>query len=104
AVGDAGQSAKARRARDQLCHPGTSLQRLSQRGSLATAVPRERHVMGQQCLKSRQVALLGRLEEADRQLLLLLARGLEAGPPLVDVPPCPAGELAHVVLALPDDL
>jgi hypothetical protein len=39
-----------------------------------------------------------------RELVTLLARGLEARPPFLHVPARPHRELAHVVLTLPDDL
>jgi len=48
--------------------------------------------------------LLGGREEAGRELLLLLARGLEPGAPLLDVPAGPRDELAGVLLARGDDL
>ena len=60
--------------------------------------------MGQQLLQPLEVALLGGREEAGRELLALLARGLEPRAPLLHVAAGPRGELAGVLLARPDDL
>ena len=60
--------------------------------------------MGQQLLQPFEIALLDGREESGRELLPLIARGLEPGAPLVHVAAGPCGELAGVLLARPDDL
>jgi hypothetical protein len=48
-------------------------------GRLAAAVAVEHHVVGQQLLQPIEIAVVGGREEAGRELLPLLARGLEPG-------------------------
>ena len=60
--------------------------------------------MRQQGLEPGQIPLLGGGEKPLGELLALLPRGLEPRAALPDVTPGPARELAHVVLALADDL
>jgi hypothetical protein len=62
------------------------------------------HVVRQQLLQSLEVTLLGGREEVGRELLSLLARGIEPGAPLVHVAAGACGELAGVLLAGADDL
>src|SRR4051794_40332857 len=74
-------------------------------GRLPAAVAVEHHVVGQQLLQPFEIALLRGRDEAGRELLRLLARGLEAGaPPLLHVAAGPCGELPGVLLARADDL
>ena len=56
--------------------------------------------MGEQDLKPGEIAVLGGREEPSCKLVLLLARGLEARPALLDVTSGARGQLAYVVLAL----
>ena len=103
-----------RRSRDPLAlpHPGAqrardalaALHRARERGRLAAAVAVQHDVVGEQRLERLELTLLGGGEEAPRQLVALLARGLEARPALLDVAARPCRELARVVLALADDL
>ena len=74
-----------------------------QRRRLAAAVAVDDDVGGEQLLERREVAVLGRGEEALGELVAMLPRGLEARPALVDVPSRADDELAAVVLALVDD-
>ena len=63
--------------------------------------------MGQQLLEALEVAILGGREGADRELLALLARGLEPdppAPPLLHVAAGASGELAGALPARADDL
>ena len=73
-------------------------------GALPPPSPRKNDVVGQQLLQPLEIALLGGREEAGRELLALLARGVEPGAPLVDVAAGPCGELAGVLLARTDDV
>ncbi len=59
------------------------MDRACEGGRLAAAVTVEHHVVGQQFLQPSEVTLLGGREEAGRELLPLLARGLEPGAPLL---------------------
>ena len=85
-------------------HLGATVDRLRGGGRLAAAVAAEDDVVGQELLQPFQVALLGGREEARRELLTVLARGVEPGTPLVDVTAGPGGELAGVLLARADDV
>ncbi len=85
-------------------HPGAAVDRTCEGGRLAAAVAVEHHVMGQQLLQPFEIALLGGREEAGREHLPLLARGLEPGAPLLHLAAGACGELAGVLLARPDDL
>ncbi len=60
--------------------------------------------MSQQLLEPFEIAFLGGGEETGRELLLLLARGLEARPSLRHVAAGPCDELAGVLLARADNL
>jgi hypothetical protein len=73
-------------------------------GYFAAAIAAEDDVVGEQLLQSVEVALLDGGEEAVRELLAPLARGLEARPPLLNVAAGSADELAGVLLARADDL
>jgi hypothetical protein len=84
--------------------PAAAAQRARQGGHLAAAVAGQLHVVGQQRLQPRQVALLDSRKEPSCQLLALLTGGLEAGPALGEVASGAGGELADVVLALAEDL
>ena len=90
----------AQRARD----PAAPAQRLRERRHLAAAVAGQLDVVGEQRLEPGEIALLDGREEPGCQLVALFARRLEARPALLDVTPGAGGELAHVVLALTDDL
>ena len=70
---------------------------------LAAAVAVDRRIRSQQLDEALGVALLPGGEEAAGDLLALLARDVEAAPPLVDVPVRPGEDLAAVVGALVDD-
>src|SRR5918999_551423 len=87
------------RARD----PVAPAERPRERRNLAAAVAGELHVVSEQRLQAREVALLGGRKEPSCQLVALLARRLEAGPALLDVASGAGRELAYVVLALADD-
>jgi len=63
-------------------------------GASAAAVAAEHHVVGQQLLQSFEIAVLGGREEAGRELLPLLARGLEPRAPLLHVAAGSCCELA----------
>ena len=105
AQGDAVEAADGAQPRDERPrHPGAAVERTFDGGHLAAAVATEHHVMGQQLLQPFEIALLGGREEARREPLLLLARGLEPRAPLVHVTAGPRGELAGVLRARADDL
>jgi hypothetical protein len=76
-------------------------QRPRERRNLAAAVGGQLHVVREQRLEPGEVAVLGGREEPSCQLVALLARGLEAGPTLLEVASGAGGELAHVVSLLP---
>src|SRR6266487_2123518 len=99
---EAGEGAQPRdqQARD----PGAGVERTCGGGRLAAAVAAEDDVVGQQLLQPLEIALLGGREEAGRELLPLLARGLEPRAPLLHVAAGPCGELTGVLLARADDL
>jgi hypothetical protein len=69
-------------------HPHPAFERLGQAAAM------QGHVVGQQLLERAEVAVLGGGEEPPGQALALLARRLEAGSSLPDVPPGPGHELA----------
>ena len=86
-------------ARDALA----AADRRGRGGRLAAAVSDRDGVLGEQLDEPVRVAVLDRCEEAPRELVPLLARGLEARPPLLDVPPGAYRELAAVLFPLADD-
>src|SRR5215204_2853264 len=105
-----GAQRRARKARAQAGpvdqggrDTAAAAQRARQGGNLAAAVAGQLHVVGEQRLQPRQVALLDGPKESSCQLFALLARGLEAGAALLDVASGAGGELPDVVLALADD-
>src|SRR5262249_48995909 len=83
--------------------PAAAAQRPRQPPDLAAAGPGRLHVVGEQRLQPRQVAVLDGREEPPRQLLVLLARRVEARPALPEVAPRSHRELAHVARARADD-
>src|SRR4051812_19584114 len=85
------------------CDAPAPAQRPRERGNLAAAVAGQRDVVSEERLETGEIALLGGMEELRRQFVALLARRLEAGPPLLDVAPGAGAELANVVLALAYD-
>ena len=87
------------RPRDALA----AVDRASEGGHLAAAVAVQHDVLGQQLLEPRQVALAGGGQEAPRQLVARLLRGLVARAALLHVAPRPRRELAGVGLAGADD-
>ena len=84
-------------------HPAAALERTRQRRRLAAAVAGQDNVVGQQCLELGQVAVVGGLEEAAGEFILMLAGRLESWAVLGDMAPGATRELAHVGLALADD-
>jgi hypothetical protein len=83
ADGEAAEAGEGAHPSDQQARDaGAAVDRSCGGGRLAAAVATENDVVGQQLLQPFEIALLGGREEAGRELLLLLARGLEAGTPL----------------------
>src|SRR5918995_1246830 len=103
ARGDAEAGEGAQPGGQRARRPGAAVDRSCEGGCLAAAVGAEDHVVGQQLLQPLEIALLGGREEAGRELLQLLARGLEPGALLLHVAACPCGQLAGVLLARADD-
>src|SRR3954451_20777439 len=81
-------------------HARAAGHRPRQGGDLAAAVAVQHHVVGEQLLEALHVAVARGREEALRELLLLLARRVEAAAMGLDVAARPGGQLARVVLAL----
>jgi hypothetical protein len=108
AQGEAAEAGAGAQTRPQRAsHPDAAVDRTGDGGRLAAAVAVEHHVVGQQLLQPLEIAVLDGREEAGREPLPLLARGLEPDPPtppLLDVAAGPGRELAGVLLAAPDDL
>jgi hypothetical protein len=75
-----------------------------QSGHFAATVGGELHIVGEKHLEPRQIASLDCRKHPSRQLVALLARRLEARPPLLDVAPRSRRELTDVVPALANDL
>ncbi len=89
---------------ERPCHPGAAVDRTCDGGCLVAAVAVQHHVVSQQLLERLEIALLGGGEEAVRELLVLLAGGVEPGASFVDMAACTRDELAGVRLARADDL
>src|SRR3954471_24347977 len=85
------------------CDAPAPAQRPRERGNLAAAVAGQLDVVSEERLETGEIALLRGVEELRRQFVALLARRLEAGPPLLDVAPGAGAELANVVLVLAYD-
>ena len=102
------QGLKPREPRRQRArHPVSAVERPRDGGCLAASVAVEHHVVGQQFLQPLEIPLLGGREEAVRERVALLARGLESDaptPPLLHVAAGPRHELAGVLRARTDDL
>ena len=73
-------------------------------GTLPPPSPWRTTSLARSASRALQLALCGGGEEASRQLVALLARGLESWSALLDVAAGSRGQLARVVLALADDL
>src|SRR5262249_18287101 len=85
-------------------HPGPSFQRPGQRRRLAAAIAVKGYVGGEQRFELLEVALLEGIEEALREPIVLLARGLESRLALTDVAARPDRDLADRRRALVEDL
>ena len=88
-------------------HPsglGPTEDRMPDRRSQPAAVAVQLDVRGEHGLERLEIAVLHCGEEARRQLLALLLRGVESRPALIDMTSCAGGELSRVRLAGPNDL
>jgi hypothetical protein len=89
--------------RKQACDLALPEDRLRPGRGFAAAVAVDGSVRGEQREQTIDVAVVDGFVEASGEHVALLARGLESWPALVDLAPCPGGELAAVLLALADD-
>src|SRR5262249_31090208 len=86
------------------CDMGAPAQRPREPPNLPAAGAVHLHVVSEKRLEPRQVAFLDGRKEQSCQLVALLARRSEAGPPLFDVASRSRRELTDVALALADYL
>ncbi len=84
-----------RPAGERLDHLAAPVQRPRDRRDAAAAVAMQHDVLGQQRLELLDLAVASGGEEAARQLVAELVRGLVARPPLLDVAPRPGRQLAR---------